>query len=385
MHRLVLRHGSGPSDPEARLVAGHSDPEPPSSRTHSKPSRRHDSHIAPSYLRPHVFAHERLSSWHTIHGDRFYNELSKSFPPELLSRWQNTLEASVELDTRQNYAAGLLRFTQFCDKYSVPETERMPASEQLLSLFLTDSAARRVTAKTASSWLTGLQMWHVLNGTEFKGAELLKRTKKGVKKLTPTSSHQPEHLPVTYEHMLALRRSLDLSNSKDVAIWAVTAIAFKTCRHAFQFHIPWTKTTGNQGAWLYLLSSEDDVNSITALEHHLYVNSNIPPHASLFAFETTSGWSYLSKVDVIARCHDIWSSQNLSLPMGHGFRIGGATFLLMCGVDPWIVMKISRWSSKAFLLYWREVESIFLTFLDDRSPTLQKIKQSLSQIASFTS
>ncbi|KAF8960446.1 DNA breaking-rejoining enzyme [Flammula alnicola] len=419
MHRLVLRHGSVPSDPGARVVAGLSNPEPPSSRTHSKPSHRRDSHISPPYLRPHVFAHERLSSWHTIHGNRFYDELSKSFPPELLSKWRNTLEASVELDTRQNYAAGLLRFTQFCDKYSVPETERMPASEQLLSLFLADSAAGRVTAKTASSWLTGLQMWHILNGAEWKATELLKRTKKGVKKLTPTSSHQPEALPVTYEHMLALRHCLDLSNSKDVAIWAATAIAFKTCtrlgelipktlssflssknvsrecpktrktlqtgRHTFQFHIPWTKTTGSQGAWLYLLSSDDDIDSVTALEHHLYVNSNIPPHASLFAFETSSGWSYLSKVDVIARCHDIWSSQNLSLPTGHGFRIGGATFLLMCGVDPWIVMKIGRWSSKAFLLYWREVESIFLTFLDERSPTLQKIKQSLAQIASFTS
>ncbi|KAF8963312.1 hypothetical protein BDZ97DRAFT_1821581 [Flammula alnicola] len=294
----------------------------------------------------------------------------------------------------------------------------MPASEQLLSLFLADTAAGHVTAKTASSWLTGLQMWHVLNGTEWKGAELLKRMKKGVKKLAPKSKSS-ECLPITYDHILALRHHLNLSDSRDAAIWAVTSIVFKACtrlgelipkthssfraeknvsrdcpksrkslqtgRRVFQFHIPWTKTTGNQGAWIYLFGSNDEIDSVSALEHHLYVNANIPPNAPLFAFETTSGWSFLSKDDVMTRCHAIWSPLNLPSPTGHAFRIGGATFLLMCGVDPWIVMKIGRWSSKAFLLYWRDVESIFLSFIDESSPTVQKIKQSLAQIATFTS
>jgi hypothetical protein len=43
---------------------------------------------------------------------------------------------SLDQDTRSNYSAGLLHFTQFCDSMDVPETLRMPASEALLSQFI---------------------------------------------------------------------------------------------------------------------------------------------------------------------------------------------------------------------------------------------------------
>jgi hypothetical protein len=218
--------------------------------------------------------------------------------------------------------------------------------------------------------------------------------------------------------MVALRHHLDISNTRDAAIWAVVSTAFRDCtrlgelilksrtsfdcrknvtracpfkrgtaaenRRFIQFHIPWSKTTGFKGAWIFSTSSNDPVDSVSAMEHHLAINPNIPANAPLFTFETTSGWSNLTVDDVMLRCHSIWSSCKLPLPTGHGFRIGGTTFLLLCGVDPWIVIKLGRWSSKAFLLYWRKVESILSIFLPDSSPTARQVKDSLSRIASFT-
>ncbi|KDR78457.1 hypothetical protein GALMADRAFT_137530 [Galerina marginata CBS 339.88] len=208
------------------------------------------------------------------------------------------LESSVDIETRKNYGAGLLRFTQFCDKFQIPEDQRVPATEQLLSLFVADAGASKVTAKTVSSWLTGLKMWHVMNGTDWKGGELLKRAKKGVAKLAPNAS-TPAKEPATYEHMLALRHKLNLANTRDAAIWGATSTAFKDCtrlgellpktrssfnakknvtrgcpvkrgntasgkRRFVQFKIPWSKTTGFKGAWISLQAR---MISWTVLQH----------------------------------------------------------------------------------------------------------------------
>ena len=48
----------------------------------------------------------------------------------------------------------------------------------------------------------------------------------------------------------------------------------------------------------------------------------------------------------------------MSLPAGHSFHIGGATEWLLAGVPPETVAKIGRWSSLAFLLYWRRVSEV---------------------------
>jgi hypothetical protein len=48
---------------------------------------------------------------------------------------------------------------------------------------------------------------------------------------------------------------------------------------------------------------------------------------------------------------------------GHGMRIGGATELLLQGVAPDVVATQGRWKSRAFLEYWRKIESILPTFI----------------------
>jgi hypothetical protein len=58
----------------------------------------------------------------------------------------------------------------------------------------------------------------------------------------------------------------------------------------------------------------------------------------------------------LKRCNNIWSRYGLPTFTGHCFRIGGTTILLLRGVSPYIVKRMGRWSSDAFLKYWRSLE-----------------------------
>lgn len=70
---------------------------------------------------------------------------------------------SLDQATRDGYASGLLRFTQYCDSIEIPEVSRMPASESLLAAFIAFHAGK-VASSTIDNWLAGLHFWHTING-----------------------------------------------------------------------------------------------------------------------------------------------------------------------------------------------------------------------------
>jgi hypothetical protein len=187
-----------------------------------------DSRIAPSALRPHVLASDRLLLWTTPHSHSFQKTLEAQFPSSAVLKLFQVMLCSLDRDTRSNYGAGLLRFTQYCDLNSVPETDRMPASEVLLSAFAA-SAAGQLSDKTLSSWLAGLHYWHTVNGAIWNGKDMLHHVRRGFAKLVPPTSKRAKRPPVTIEAMTALRSGLDLSNAFDAAVWAIAAVAFWSC------------------------------------------------------------------------------------------------------------------------------------------------------------
>ncbi|KAI0067536.1 DNA breaking-rejoining enzyme [Artomyces pyxidatus] len=269
--------------------------------------------------------------------------------------------SSVEPATHNNHGAGLLRFTQFFDSLGISEDSRMPALDSLLANFAS-SAAAQVSGKSAAHWLMGLHMWHTLQGAEWLGS---------VAKLTPPSSHRPQRPPITIVHIEALFKGLDLTNSCDLANWAVASIAFwgccclgelivqsegdfDPCRNITQggavsfasFHLPFTKTT------------------LHALRHHLKTNLQVPADAPLFAFQTVDGWSPMTKPWFMAICNQVWGNAKLdTVKGGHSFRIGGATELLLRGTPPDVVTLQGHWLSDVFLLYWQKIESILPMFI----------------------
>jgi hypothetical protein len=369
-------------------------------RVPRKPKK--DSQIIPSSHRPHVLASDRLLLWTTPHSDSFQKTLENQFPANTVLKLFQVMLCSLDQDTRSNYGAGLLRFTQYCDRNNIPETDRMPASESLLSTFAA-SAAGHLSDKTLASWLAGLHYWHTVNGAPWHGNDMLHHVRRGFAKLVPPSSKRAKRPPVTVEAMIALRSGLDLTNAFDASVWAIAAIAFWSCcrlgelvipsvnlfnanKHVSRnilplqftflddsttyssFHIPWTKTTLQVGATLSVTSRNHYTCPIIALKHHLACNVSLPSTSPLFAFETASGtWSPMTKDWFMTRCNDVWIKAGYPDMPGHAFRIGGATELLLQGINPDIVATQGRWKSQAFLEYWRKIESILPLFISSSS------------------
>ncbi|RDB20413.1 hypothetical protein Hypma_012508 [Hypsizygus marmoreus] len=235
----------------------------------------------------------------------------------------------------------------------------MPASEILLSGFSTIMATRKVARTTLDNWLAGLHFWHTVNGAPWKGNDMLRTVKNGVSKLVLESSKHAKHPPVTIEHMHALTKGLDLTNSFDAAVWAVACVAFWSCcclgeliipssgtfdplKHisklssvfsrigatvtSASFHIPWTKTTHGAGADIIVTKISDPSDPFTALSHHISVNHNVPPDAPFFSYSTQGrGYAPMTHDWFLQRCEDIWENAGLPRLSGHAFCIGGAT------------------------------------------------------------
>ncbi|KIJ30935.1 hypothetical protein M422DRAFT_186511, partial [Sphaerobolus stellatus SS14] len=69
----------------------------------------------------------------------------------------------------------------------------------------------------------------------------------------------------------------------------------------------------------------------------------------------------------------IWIANGLPRITGHSFRIGGTTELLVAGVPPDVVKALGRWSSDAFLVYWRslsELAPLYVANLPPHSSTI---------------
>lgn len=135
---------------------------------------------------------------------------------------------SLDQDTRSNYGAGLLRFTQFCDSINVPENQRMPASEALISQFV--AAFVGITAtKTLNNWMAGLQFWHIVNGAPWLASALVHHTRRGFSKMVPPSSRRAKRPPVTIEALSILFDHLSFVDPFDCAVGAAALTAFWCC------------------------------------------------------------------------------------------------------------------------------------------------------------
>jgi hypothetical protein len=213
----------------------------------------------------------------------------------------------------------------------------------------------------------------------------------GCRKLALESSMREPHPPVMIPHLYAIHCQMDFCNTYDIACWAIACSAFHSLarlgevtvptkssfrkdRHvhrgtrlqreqhngikSMSLHIPWTKTAQMQGAELILTYEEGPTCPYQAIERHLEINCNVPPHGHFFGYKTTTGWEPPIKRKVMDRLLNIWRDAGLEVPTGHSFRISGTTFLLEQGTDIQIVQKLGWWSSDSFYLYWRNLQSI---------------------------
>ncbi|KIK93825.1 hypothetical protein PAXRUDRAFT_144174 [Paxillus rubicundulus Ve08.2h10] len=118
--------------------------------------------IKPSSHRPSILTSNCLLLWTTPAGLEWQKGLKSKLLDSSVFKLFQVMIWSLDLDTRSNYGAGLLWFTQYYDSCNIPEGDHMPTSESLISAFTTSHTAT-ASDKTLNNWLEGLHFWHIVN------------------------------------------------------------------------------------------------------------------------------------------------------------------------------------------------------------------------------
>ncbi|KAF5388281.1 hypothetical protein D9615_000285 [Tricholomella constricta] len=353
---------------------------------HNAKTPSEDNSYTQSPYRPPVPADQRLLLWTTPHSRVAQTSIDSQIPPDYQPLLYSRFLESLSRSTRQSYGAGLLRFTQFCDhRLRIPEEQRMPASDLLLSIFVADASGSH-SGNCIRNWLNGLRAWHILNRADWHGHNPWVLTYRKAADKLGVPFKRPPRSPITAKHLLALHQKLNLNTPRDAAVWAAALAAFWGCRRlgellpsstsfspalhvsrssnitssvvtgskVLTFHLPSTKTSPS-GDQCILTATNNIFCPVSALLHHLRLN-NVSSQTHLFSYSSpnSSSHSVLTKslfLDITSR---IFSAESLDPVFGHS--IGGTVELLAMGVPPEVVMKLGGWTSLCFLNYWRRLD-----------------------------
>ncbi|KAF8869112.1 hypothetical protein BD779DRAFT_1614627 [Infundibulicybe gibba] len=272
--------------------------------------------------------------------------------------------------TRAKYNSSVSLYLRWCSLEGIPRDKRLPASEISLCSFAAHHAGK-MAGSTIRSHLSGLKRWHILNNFEYGSSPRLKYLLKAADNMTPGTSKQAPRPPVTLAMLRALHNCLDLSGGLDACIMAAATVAFwgqarlgellsssekhfyptripsrsnlhepSTSAGSRKLHLPSTKTKGARGEDIFICRQNGRTDPISALDAHLKVNK-LSPTLPLFSY-------------------DIGNGRHLALTRRR--------FLARC-VPPDVVKALGRWSSDAFLRYWRSLELIAPLHAERLDPT----------------
>ncbi|KAF5388948.1 hypothetical protein D9757_005150 [Collybiopsis confluens] len=170
-----------------------------------------DRKIDNNHLRPNVRAIDRLKEWASPYAIQQKAALSEHIPQHILDSAHAIVVEGWAAQTKTSYAAGLLRWHQFCDKENIPEQRRMPASETLLAGFV-GMHAGLVSGSTIRSWLSGIRAWHILNQAPWPEKSNFLSVARRAANIRGSHHRRPRRNPITLQHLLALRLALDFSS-----------------------------------------------------------------------------------------------------------------------------------------------------------------------------
>lgn len=272
------------------------------------------------------------------------------------------------------YRGIITQFHSFCEAENIARHNHLPADEHLLCAF-TASRIGSLSGGTVLNQMAPLKAWHIFNDAPWLGRSCLRYVINSVSNLTPQASRRPSRPPGTHSMLLALAQNLTLSDP--LTMWGQVRLgeilspwegSFKPlstvcCHHlhpafnangSHKCHLPFTKVAKSKGEDIIICHQWDNLDPISTLEIHLTINP-MPANSPLFSYLSLHGWRCLTKKNFLAHCNTVWSAAGLPTT-GHSFRIGGTTEFLLAGVSPDIVKALGRWSSDAFLRYWRSLE-----------------------------
>lgn len=360
--------------------------------------------LLPSLLRPDCPADQRLFCWKGV-----------NIPPQtmldipLLHALANMAIHHSWRDAG-SYGSGLRKYHLFCDIFSVPESDRLPASFAVLNSFALWAAAdpeptdielagdvpfEPVAVNTVHKYLAAVRAWHIAQGwpppISDDERDVISTALRGLENKQGHKRTRPPRPPITIRMLAALKSALDLTDPFDACIWAIAACAFwgmmrlgeatvrsrakfspllhLTRGHSFfgvdlkgkhyaRLDLPAAKTARAGEVQSVFLTTQGLLCGIEALRN---LGRVVPAEAShpLFSWRDSKGEIRPMVRDrAMERINGILMDKGFGTMFGHSFRIGGASFYLAEKVSPEIVRIAGRWRSLAYEAYIRAFEQI---------------------------
>ncbi|PSR81678.1 hypothetical protein PHLCEN_2v6297 [Hermanssonia centrifuga] len=330
-----------------------------------------------------------------------------------------SLASQASLADTASYGAGLRKFHLFCDIFSVPETDRLPASFPVLHSFAIWAAAdpdindptlagdtpfEPVSVTTVRKYLAALRAWHIAQGwpapLTSADSDRINWSLRGLEQMQQGRRTKPPRPPITLTMLAALKRTLVLSDPFDACIWAIACCSFwgmmrfgetsvksrsqfDPSRHITRAHVtfgrdldnrpyarldlPTAKTAKPGEIQSIFLTQQGEVCPLEALSN---LSQVVPagPQDPLFSWRDNQGnIRPMVRDTAMHRINAVLHAWGWGTAFGHSFRIGGATFFLGQGVSPEIVRIAGRWKSLAYEVYIRAFEQVSSQHLANRS------------------
>jgi hypothetical protein len=312
------------------------------------------------------------------------------------NRLELALAHSHAPKTSKNYDYAVRRYVQFAASIGYSEDDALPASEELILLWICDGLGKSGPG-TAKQNLSALRAWHLKNRFPWHRPECVPFISKALKEFWPREAKKPaSRPPITSTMITMLVKAWQGGSPKELCALAIVLVAWcGQCRlgellpesqrsidprclprrshwsnssrsesNSSELELPWTKTNLFDSDKIFLLRQRPPLNATHFISRH-FAASPLNPERLLCEFGSRGSSSFLCKESFMAMCNHIWSKEGLPRITGHSFRIGGTTALLCSGVNPDIVKKLGRWSSDAFLIYWRSLGHLFSKHASD--------------------
>ncbi|KJA18052.1 hypothetical protein HYPSUDRAFT_145592 [Hypholoma sublateritium FD-334 SS-4] len=335
-----------------------------------------------AWLRPNCRVGQRIFQWKGVNTP----------PPATINdpviKLLADLASQASLRDPKSYGSAIKKFHTFCDNFSIPEAQRLPASFQLLHSFAL-WVFEPISVQTARKYLSGVRAWHIAQGwpppLSKDDYQRIDWSLRGMQNMFGTRT-RPMRPPMTIPMLHALKSSLNLEDPFDACIWAMVLCAFwgmmrfgevsVASRTSFdgrkhlkrgdvvmgidldgteyaRLDLPSAKTAKMGEIQSVFIVPQSDLCPIKALKNMAKVTpaGRLDP---LFSWQDRRGVVRpMVRSKALGRINAILQAWGWGTTFGHSPRIGGASFFLAEGKNPEHIRIAGRWKSLAYQVWCR--------------------------------
>ena len=320
-----------------------------------------------------------------------------------------TLSSHTSLCDSASYWSGLCKFHIFCNIFSIPESNHLPAALPLLHSFALWAAAdpslvdsdllgrvpfKPVSVTVVKKYLTAIQAWHIVQGwpppLSNDGHDHISWSLCGLENIQGNCKH-PIYPPITLNMLHTVQASLNINEPFDACVWAMALCAFWGWMHFWEVSVT-TQSTFSKAKNLTHRDAHFGFDQDSKPYAHLNLPSSkaakpgenqsiflvpqdglcplstlwnlttiVPagPDDPLFSWRDKYGTIQpMVKLKAINCINSIIRAWGWGTTFGHSFQIGGASYYLSQKVSPEIVWIARCWKSLAYEVYIRVFEQV---------------------------